>query len=60
MLTFATISPSDAYLEAVAREHREQIRAWIIGYYGERCEERCKDCVVCRKWAAFDELFGDI
>jgi len=34
-------------------------KKWITDYYGHRCKEYCKGCIVCQKWRQFDKLFED-
>lgn len=33
------------------------VRLYVEEWFGERCEEFEPNCICCRKWQAFDELF---
>ena len=34
--------------------------AWLEAYYGSKCPEFDPDCVVCKKWWVFEELFDGL
>lgn len=36
------------------------VEYWLKKYYGSRCPDYCKDCIVCKIWRAWDEFVKTI
>jgi hypothetical protein len=38
----------------------ERRRIWITKWYGEKCDDYCSLCIICRIWKNFEEFEEDV
>jgi len=42
------------------RELKKEVAKWLTRTYGKRvCDEYDEDCIICKKWHLYDELFKE-
>lgn len=51
---------SEEAVEGMGRDVRENLRKWMILYWGERCPDVEESCLCCRAWKAFDTIFENL
>ena len=59
-VTSAGFQLSEEALLCMGQGLATNVSAWLTEYYGERCREHADECPTCKKWAAFDSLFGGL